>query len=126
MRNIKSKPEKNEGVNKNPSIIISVILIYARNTIMPPSLYCSYGFVSFFQNPFYGVFDLLMVHKVKQCWCSVQVHAACLIIYKPTEPHFLRLVFPVNVKIVSQTIQKCFNDFMSSRKVVILQLGFFS
>lgn len=54
MRNIKSKPEKNEGVNKNPSIIISVILIYARNTIMPPSLYCSYGFVSFFRTHFMG------------------------------------------------------------------------
>lgn len=127
MWNINSKLEKNEGVTNNPpSRIISSIVISTRNTIMPPDSLLQLWFCFFFQNTFYGVFDLFTPHKVKQYQCSLQAHAVCLIIYKLTAPHFLKLLFPASVKIVSQTTEKCFNDFMSSRKVIILQLSFIS
>lgn len=67
-----------------------------------------------------------MSHQVKQYQCSLQAHAVCLIIYKLTAPHFLKLLFPASVKILSQTTEKYFNDLMSSRKVIILQLSFMS
>jgi len=88
MQNVNSKLEKKDGVNNNPSNVIAIILISTRNTIMPSDSLLQLWFCFFFQNTFYGVFDLFIPHKVKQCQCSLQAHAVRLITYKLTAPHF--------------------------------------